>query len=92
MSGGSEQDFDLGYQVNVDSHLVLLKAVTAHHRAARHGLSLPLYVQSSGLAVYGGPKSVCGTDSFILRRAPAESSSYRCSPQATVAPESVATR
>ncbi|CED85198.1 Putative NAD-dependent epimerases [Phaffia rhodozyma] len=58
MSGGSEANFDLGYQVNVDSHTALLAATRAHHIQARQGSPLPLYVYVSGLAVYGGEKCI----------------------------------
>lgn len=60
MSGGSEVNFDLGYAVNVDSNLSLLRTAFAHAQAtgqagpdAAHKLS---YVFVSSLAVYGGPK------------------------------------
>lgn len=53
MSGGSEANFELGYAVNVDSHLNLLKATHAHATATKQK---PLYVFVSSLAVYGGPK------------------------------------
>lgn len=60
MSGGSEINFDLGYAVNVDSNLSLLRTAYAHAQAtgqagpdAAHKLS---YVFVSSLAVYGGPK------------------------------------
>lgn len=57
MSGGSEQDFELGYRVNVDSHVSLLKGVTKHHKESRpQGSPLPLYIYTSSQAVYGGPK------------------------------------
>ncbi|KAL7418008.1 hypothetical protein BDY24DRAFT_346315 [Mrakia frigida] len=55
MSGGSEADFELGYRVNVDSHLALLKYTTKHHKDERQGAPLPIYIYISGLAVYGGP-------------------------------------
>lgn len=51
MSLGSEADFALGYSVNVDSHVALLKATTAHHRDVRGDAPLPIYVFASGLAV-----------------------------------------
>jgi len=54
MSGGAEADFDLGYAVNVDSHLNLLKTAHAHAKARS---SKPVYVFVSSLAVYGGPKA-----------------------------------
>jgi hypothetical protein len=37
--------------VNVDSHVALLKATTAHHREVRGDAPLPIYVYASGLAV-----------------------------------------
>lgn len=57
MSGGSEANFPLGYAVNVDSHINLLKASHAH--AEKHFSSgpKPRYVFVSSLAVYGGPKA-----------------------------------
>lgn len=60
MSGGAEANFDLGYAVNVDSNLHLLKAAYAHAKAT--GQAGPesqkklSYVFVSSLAVYGGPK------------------------------------
>ncbi|KAL7421499.1 hypothetical protein Q5752_003268 [Cryptotrichosporon argae] len=56
MSGGSEANFALGYAVNVDSHVNLLRAAHAH--ADAHFTQGPkvVYVYVSGLAVYGGPK------------------------------------
>lgn len=56
MSGGSEADFQLGYAVNVDSHVALLKAVTVHQKENRQGKPLPIYVYTSSQAVYGGPQ------------------------------------
>ncbi|ORX36914.1 hypothetical protein BD324DRAFT_591288 [Kockovaella imperatae] len=55
MSGGAEANFDLGYAVNVDSNLNLLKQ--AHSHANEHAFK-PTYVFVSSLAVYGGPKAV----------------------------------
>jgi len=60
MSGGSEQNFELGYAVNVDSHLNLLKVT----RAQSEGKPKPVYVFVSSLAVYGGPK--CTPESFVV--------------------------
>ena len=60
MSGGSESNFELGYAVNVDSHLNLLKATRA---TAKQG-QVPVYVFVSSLAVYGGPK--CTPESYVL--------------------------
>lgn len=55
MSGGSEANFELGYAVNVDSHLNLLRAT--HEHAKEHSDSpKPIYVFISSQAVYGGPK------------------------------------
>ncbi|BEJ11115.1 hypothetical protein CspHIS471_0105370 [Cutaneotrichosporon sp. HIS471] len=54
MSGGSEANFELGYAVNVDSHVSLLKAARRHSETV---LSQPMtYVFISSLAVYGGDK------------------------------------
>lgn len=57
MSGGSEANFPLGYAVNVDSHVNLLKV--AHQHADQHFAigAKPRYVFVSSLAVYGGPKA-----------------------------------
>lgn len=58
MSGGSEANFPLGYAVNVDSHVNLLKV--AHQHAEQHFAGSgpkPRYVFVSSLAVYGGPKA-----------------------------------
>ena len=60
MSGGSEANFELGWAVNVDSHVTLLKATHAH---AKKQNSKPLYVFVSSLAVYGGPK--CLPESYV---------------------------
>jgi len=60
MSGGSESNFELGYAVNVDSHLNLLKATYASVR----GEYVPVYVFVSSLAVYGGPK--CTPESHVV--------------------------
>jgi nucleoside-diphosphate-sugar epimerase len=57
MSGGSEANFELGYAVNVDSHVALLKATHAHASATgQMGPTKPVYVFISSLAIYGGPK------------------------------------
>jgi len=58
MSGGSESNFELGYAVNVDSHLNLLKTTRASMKD-----HVPVYVFVSSLAVYGGPK--CTPQSFV---------------------------
>lgn len=57
MSGGSEANFELGWAVNVDSHVNLLKA--AHEHANTHFTDgpKPRYVFVSSLAVYGGEKA-----------------------------------
>jgi nucleoside-diphosphate-sugar epimerase len=60
MSGGSETNFELGYAVNVDSHLNLLKVT----RAKTQGKDKAVYVFVSSLAVYGGPK--CQPESYVL--------------------------
>ena len=57
MSGGSEADFNLGWTVNVDSHVALLKAVHAHaDKTTAAGEPRPVHIFASSLAVYGGPK------------------------------------
>lgn len=60
MSGGSETNFDLGYAVNVDSNVTLLRAAYAHAQATNQtGPSAPhklSYVFVSSLAIYGGDK------------------------------------
>jgi nucleoside-diphosphate-sugar epimerase len=56
MSGGSEANFELGYAVNVDSHLNLLRATHAHAtETGQTGAKNPAYVFVSSLAIYGGP-------------------------------------
>jgi hypothetical protein len=55
MSGGAEANFPLGYAVNVDSHINLLKVSHAH--AEQHFKSGPKPRYVSSLAVYGGPKA-----------------------------------
>lgn len=60
MSGQSESNFELGYAVNVDSHLNLLKTARA---SAKDGQK-PVYVFASSLAVYGGPK--CTPTSLVV--------------------------
>ena len=54
MSGGAEANFELGWAVNVDSNVNLLKQTHAH--AKEHSFK-PTYVFVSSLAVYGGPKA-----------------------------------
>ena len=61
MSGQSESHFELGYAVNVDSHLNLLKTARA---SVKPGRPLPVYVFVSSLAVYGGPK--CTPESHVI--------------------------
>ena len=61
MSGGSEANFELGYAVNVDAHLNLLKITRA---SAKKGGPVPVYVFVSSLAVYGGPK--CTPESYVI--------------------------
>lgn len=61
MSGGAEANFELGYAVNVDSNLNLLKAAHAHAKSSGHK---PVYVFVSSLAVYGGPK--CTPESYVI--------------------------
>jgi len=57
MSGGSEANFDFGYKVNIDSHRYLLEA-TRQHGAKYPDEPKILYVLTSSLAVYGGPKAL----------------------------------
>ncbi|WVR07278.1 hypothetical protein IAU60_004319 [Kwoniella sp. DSM 27419] len=61
MSGGAEANFDLGYAVNLHSHIALLKK-THQHAESEFAASepRPVYVNASSLAVYGGvtPQSV----------------------------------
>jgi nucleoside-diphosphate-sugar epimerase len=65
MSGGSEANFELGYAVNVDSHVALLKATHAHAKATgQEGATKPVYVFVSSLAIYGGPK--CRPQDFVV--------------------------
>lgn len=52
MSRGSEDNFELGLKVNIDSIRLMLQA------ARKHGASLPApikFIFTSSLAVYGGP-------------------------------------
>jgi hypothetical protein len=60
MSGGAEANFDLGWSVNVDSHLQLLKYT---HEHAKEKSIKPVYVFVSSLAVFGGPK--CLPESYV---------------------------
>ena len=57
MSGGAEANFPLGYAVNVDSHINLLKVSHAHAEQHFKSGPKPRYVFVSSLAVYGGPKA-----------------------------------
>jgi len=57
MSGGSESDFTLGYAVNIFSHMKLLAQVAGHAGTRPAGEPLPVYVNTSSLAVYGGAKA-----------------------------------
>lgn len=57
MSGGSEANFPLGYAVNVDSHVNLLKVAHAHADEHFKEGPKPRYVFASSLAVYGGAKA-----------------------------------
>jgi len=61
MSGGAEANFELGWAVNVDSNVNLLKATHAH---AKEKGTKPVYVFVSSLAVYGGPK--CLPESYVV--------------------------
>jgi nucleoside-diphosphate-sugar epimerase len=61
MSGGSEANFDLGWNVNFNSHVSLLQHTHAH---AKEINTKPLYVFVSSLAVYGGPK--CLPESYVV--------------------------
>lgn len=62
MSGASESNFELGYAVNVDSHVKLLKAARTHSEKVL-GRRM-VYVFISSLAVYGGPK--CKPTDYVL--------------------------
>jgi nucleoside-diphosphate-sugar epimerase len=53
MSGGAEANFELGWSVNVDANVNLLKAT---HEHAKEKGTKPIYVFVSSMAVYGGPK------------------------------------
>lgn len=64
MSGASESNFDLGYAVNVDSHVKLLKAARKHSEATFPQGTKMVYVFISSLAVYGGPK--CKPTDYVL--------------------------
>lgn len=64
MSGGSEADFELGYAVNVDSHVALLKAARAHSDAVLPKDQKMTYVFISSLAVYGGDK--CKPTDYVI--------------------------
>jgi hypothetical protein len=57
MSGGSEADFTLGYSINIFSHMSLLSYMASHAAARPEGEPLPVYVNTSSLAVYGGEKA-----------------------------------
>lgn len=57
MSGQSESDFTLGYAVNLYSHLTLIDVFTKHTRSSVEDGKLPVYVNVSSLAVYGGEKA-----------------------------------
>jgi hypothetical protein len=59
MSGQSESDFTLGYAVNLHSHLNLITTAAAHAKSSRSSPSdpLPVYINVSSLAVYGGSKA-----------------------------------
>lgn len=61
MSGGAEANFELGWAVNVDSNVNLLKAT---HEHAKEKNIKPVYVFVSSLAVYGGPK--CLPESYVV--------------------------
>lgn len=54
MSGGSEANFELGYAVNVDSHVKLLAAARRHSDNVLKRKMVYCFISS--LAVYGGPK------------------------------------
>ncbi|KAJ9094827.1 hypothetical protein QFC20_006805 [Naganishia adeliensis] len=57
MSGQSEADFELGYNVNIFSHLNVLSVLAKHAESRPSGEPLPVHVNVSSLAVYGGPKA-----------------------------------
>ncbi|WWD17528.1 hypothetical protein CI109_101969 [Kwoniella shandongensis] len=65
MSGGAEANFPLGYAVNVDSNLNLLKYTHTHAQSTlSEGDPRPVYVFVSSLAVYGGPK--CRPQDYVV--------------------------
>lgn len=57
MSGQSESDFELGYNVNLFSHLNLIAVAAKHTKSRAEGEPATTYVNVSSLAVYGGPKA-----------------------------------
>lgn len=57
MSGQSEKEFEFGYSVNIHSHLNLIAAMRRHAEQRPSGEPLPIYVNVSSLAVYGGAKA-----------------------------------
>ena len=57
MSGQSEQDFTLGYAINLYSHLNLIAATTKHAESRDQADKVPVYINVSSLAVYGGDKA-----------------------------------
>ncbi|ODO08901.1 NAD-dependent epimerase/dehydratase [Cryptococcus wingfieldii CBS 7118] len=64
MSGGAEANFDLGYSVNVDSNLNLLRTTHKHSLSLPSSAPRPLYVFVSSLAIYGGPK--CKPTDYVV--------------------------
>ncbi|KIR55878.1 NAD-dependent epimerase/dehydratase [Cryptococcus gattii Ru294] len=64
MSGGAEANFALGYAVNVDSNLNLLKSMYNHSLSLPANAPRPVYVFVSSLAVYGGPK--CKPTDYVV--------------------------
>ncbi|WVQ82275.1 hypothetical protein IAT38_004403 [Cryptococcus sp. DSM 104549] len=64
MSGGAEANFPLGYAVNVDSNLNVLRTTHEHSLKLPADAPRPVYVFVSSLAVYGGPK--CRPQDYVV--------------------------
>ena len=62
LSGGSEEDFDLAYRVNVQATRELLEA-------ARAAATTPRFIFTSSLAVFGGPMPEVVTDTLATQPA-----------------------
>lgn len=63
VSGQAEQDFDLGWQVNLGGMQVLLTALRRTHEASG-GAYVPRVVFTSSIAVFGGPYPASVPDRF----------------------------